>query len=67
MTLEEASEEVSDCLDRIKACFKPGIKVMVLVRTEGDIEGKRDFVMGDDTPQEAMNMLARRMAEYARS
>jgi predicted methyltransferase len=67
MTSEEASEEVSDCLDRIKACFKPGVKVMVLVRTEGDAAGKRDFVMGDDDPQEAMNMLARRMAEYQRS
>lgn len=67
MTMEEVSEEVSDRLDQIKACFKPGVKVMVLVRTEGDAEGKRDFVMGDDDPQEAMNMLARRMAAYSRS
>ena len=62
MTLEDMQDEVSDCLDRIKACFKPGVKVMVLVRTEGDVEGTRDMMMGDDDPQEAMNLIARRMA-----
>lgn len=62
MTLEEMQDEVSDCLDRVKRCFKPGVKVTILVRTEGDAEGKRDFMMGDDEPQEAMNMIARRMA-----
>lgn len=62
MTLEEMSEEVANCIDRIKACFKPGVKVMVLVRTENDPEGLRDMMMGDDDPQEAMNLIARRMA-----
>jgi len=62
MTLEETTEEISDCLDRIKACFKPGVKVTVLVRTENDPEGRRDLMMGDDEPQEAMNLIARRMS-----
>jgi hypothetical protein len=42
-------------------------KVTILVRVENDPEGKRDFMMGDDEPQEAMNMIARRMAEFRRS
>jgi hypothetical protein len=62
MTLEETQEEVADHLDKIKSYFKPGVKITVLVRTEGDPEGERDFMMGDDSPQEAMNMIARRMA-----
>lgn len=62
MTLEETQEEVSEHLDKIKSYFKPGVRIMILVRTEADPEGKRDFMMGDDSPQEAMNMIARRMA-----
>lgn len=62
MTIEEMQDEISDCLDRVKRCFKPGVKVMILVRTEGDTEGRRDVLMGDDDPQEAMNLIARRMA-----
>lgn len=62
MTLEETQEEVAAHLDQIKSYFKPGVKVTILVRTEADPEGKRDFMMGDDSPQEAMNMIARRMA-----
>lgn len=65
MTLEETQEEVSDHLDKIKSYFKPGVKITILVRTEGDAEGKRDFMMSDDSPQEAMNMIARRMAQAA--
>jgi len=33
-----------------------------VVRREGDDEGRQDFMMGDDDPQQVMNMLARRMA-----
>lgn len=65
MTLEEAQEEVGDHLDKIKSYFKPGVKITILVRTEGDSEGRRDFMMGDDSPQEAINMIARRMAYAA--
>lgn len=61
MTLEETQEEVADHLDKIKSYFKPGVKVTILVRTINDDEGRRDFMMGDDDPQEAMNMIARRM------
>jgi hypothetical protein len=67
MTLEETSEAVSDHLDAIKGYFKPGVKITILVRTESDPDGERDFMMGDDDPQQAMDMIARRMAQYQRS
>lgn len=67
MTLEETQEEVSEHLDKIKGYFKPGVKITILVRTESDTEGKRDFMMGDDDPQEAMNMIARRMVSAAKA
>jgi hypothetical protein len=63
MTLEETNEAVAEHMDKIVSYFKPGVKIMVLVRTENDPEGKRDFMMGNDSPQEAMNMIARRMAQ----
>ena len=59
---KETLEEVADHLDKIKTYFKPGVKVTILVRTEGDIEGRRDLMMGDDYPQEVLNMVARLMA-----
>lgn len=62
MTMEDMQDTVADCLDRVRACFKPGVKVTVLVRTEGDAEGRRDFMMGDDEPQEVANLVARRIA-----
>lgn len=62
MTLEETQEEVSDHLDKIKRYFKPGAKITVLVRAPDDPDGRKDFMMGDDDPQEVMNMIARRMA-----
>lgn len=62
MNFQQVTEEVSDHLDKIKRHFKPGVKVTILVRREGDDEGRQDFMMGDDDPQEVMNMIARRMA-----
>jgi len=62
MTLEETQNEVAGQLDKIRTYFKPGVRLTILVRTEGDSDGRRDFMMGDDDPQEAMNMIARRMA-----
>jgi hypothetical protein len=62
MTLEQTQEEVAEHLDKIRSYFKPGVKVTILVRSTNDPEGRRDFMMGDDDPQEAMNMIARRIA-----
>lgn len=62
MTLEETQEAVADHMDKIVSYFKPGVRITVLVRTLNDDEGRCDFMMGDDDPQEAMNMIARRIA-----
>ena len=62
MTLEETQIEVSGHLDKIKSYFKPGVKITIIVRTAGDSDGKLDFMMGADDPQETMNLIARRMA-----
>ena len=60
--IRDASEVISEHLDAIKEVFKPGAKITVLVRRPGDDVGRFDFIMGDDDLQEAMNMIARRMA-----
>jgi len=60
VTLLEAQEQVSDYMDQIVACFKPGVKITVMVRTP-DFPG-RDFMLTDDEFPEISAMLARRMA-----
>lgn len=47
-------------LDEIRACFKPGVKTCLTVRTPGEPE--RDFVMTDDSLDEVKAMLGRRAA-----
>lgn len=66
MTIEQVQDEVAGHMDKIKAMFKPGHKITVLVRAPNDPEGRMDFMMGDDEPQEVMNMVARRMAGASR-
>lgn len=58
MTLEEVGEEVSGHMDAIKRCFKPGVKIAVLVRTPDFPD--RDFVMTDDELPALIDMLDRR-------
>ncbi len=60
MTLEDAQPIIADHMDGILGCFKPGVKIAVLVRTPGFPE--RDFLMTDDVIPELMNLLARRAA-----
>jgi hypothetical protein len=58
----ELGERLSPHLDAIKEAFMPGVKITVLVRAPDDPEGLKDFVIGDDGLQDAMNVIARRMA-----
>jgi hypothetical protein len=58
----ELEDGIGPHLDAIKTLFKPGVKITVLVRSMEDPDGLKDFAMGDDDLQEAMNMIARRMA-----
>lgn len=61
MTLQETQEIVADCLDRIKYCFKPSANITIIVRHDGDPDGRMDFMMGDDDPHEVAKMIARRI------
>jgi hypothetical protein len=56
------NEQISPHLDAIKAAFKPAAKITVVVRHLDDPDGLKDFVIGDDGLQDAMNAIARRMA-----
>lgn len=62
MDIQDVAQIASDHMDEIKSCFKPGAKITLLIRFPDDAAGKYDFMMGDDDPQEAMNLIARRMA-----
>lgn len=56
--LEVVQSEVSDHMDKIKAVFKSGVKITVLVRTPG--RPTRDFMMTDDDNTELIAMIERR-------
>lgn len=58
MTLADVQDLTAACMDKIIKCFKPGAKITVLVRAPGFPD--RDFVMTDDDPAEAIEMLKRR-------
>lgn len=58
--IEATRTHIAFHLDGILKAFKPGVKITVLVRTPGFPE--RDFVMTDDNPSEAIDMLRRRSA-----
>ena len=53
-----ASQIVAGHMESIVACFKPGVKITVLVRTPGAPDC--DFMMTDDTTEELMAMIERR-------
>lgn len=58
MTLADVQDLTADCMDKIKACFKPGVKITVLVRAPGFPDC--DFCMTDDEPDEIIAMMTRR-------
>lgn len=58
MTLADVQDLTADAMDRIKACFKPGAEITVLVRAPGYPD--RDFCMTDDSPDEIIAMMTRR-------
>jgi hypothetical protein len=57
--LEHAQAYTAEQMTRIKAQFKPGVKITVAVRTPDLPE--RDFLMTDDEPAEVIAMLERRI------
>lgn len=58
--LQRTSEIVADCMDEIIGCFKPGVKITVLVRTPAHPD--RDFCMTNDTMDDVVAMAERRKA-----
>lgn len=60
--LEQVQSIVAEHMDEILRLFKRGHKITVLVRAPDDPHGHKDFMMTDDDPQEAINMIARRHA-----
>jgi hypothetical protein len=61
MTLEEAKKYITNRMDQIKSCFRPGVNVTVLVRVPGLPDC--DFMLTDDEIPELMKMLKRRALE----
>lgn len=58
--LHATYETVSEHMDAILGCFKPGCKITVLVRTPGYPD--RDFMLTSDDPKEAIALIERRVA-----
>lgn len=56
-TLARATEHVAACMDDILKAFKPGAKITVLVRREG--EPTQDFMLTSDNFPEIRAMLDR--------
>lgn len=59
--LQNVGGIVSEHMEAIVACFKPGVKITVLVRTPD--HPTRDFCMTDDNLAEVIEMVKRRQAE----
>lgn len=58
--LQQTAAIISEHMDAIVACFKPGVKITVLVRVPEHPD--RDFLMTDDDIDEVIAMAQRRKA-----
>lgn len=56
--LRQTQQFVSSCMDDMLACFKPVMKITVLIRNPENPEG--DFCMTDDDLDEVVAMIMRR-------
>lgn len=61
MKLADVQEFVADRMDEIHTCFKPGVRVTVIVRCPGFPD--RDFLMTADEIPELAALLERRAAQ----
>lgn len=62
-SVQEVGEIVAEHMDAIKSLFKPDMKITVLLRSSEVPNGSRDFVMMDDTIDDAIAALARRKSD----
>jgi hypothetical protein len=64
-TLDETRAVIADCMDDIMKCFKPGMKITVLVRAVGYPDGSRDLLMTDDQLPFVVRAIETRMKSEA--
>lgn len=55
--VQNASEIIADHMDAILACWKPGKKITVIVRSPDFPDGSRDFIQTNDTIDDAITAL----------
>lgn len=60
--LAQTQSVVAGHMEKIVACFKPGVKITVLVRTPAFPGGERDFLMTDDDLGEAIKAIEIRLS-----
>lgn len=61
-SLDDVREAVAGYCDLIRANFKPGAKITVLVRRPEHFDGSQDFVLTDDDLSKAISALIVRRA-----
>jgi hypothetical protein len=60
-TIDDTKVVIADCMDDIMKCFKPGMKITVLVRAVGYPDGSRDLLMTDDSLPFVLRAIETRM------
>lgn len=60
LPLALACDIIAGHLDKIEKCFKPGVKMTILVRRPGEPE--QDFVMSNDTAEGIVGILDRSLS-----
>lgn len=58
--VQDVSEIVAEHMDAILACFKPGAKIIVLIRRPEKPDGSQDFILTNDTIDAAITALQTR-------
>lgn len=60
LIVQRVGERAAARLDDIRAMFKPGVKITLLVRTPAFPDGKRDFLLTDDDLDAVCDALQQR-------
>jgi len=61
--VQNVAEQVADHMDEILRFFKPGAKITVIVRRPEHPDGRQDFVLSNDTLDEAIAALQQRKTQ----
>ena len=66
INLQLTTQTVSDHMDRILQCFKPGAKITVIVRSP-QIPGDTDFILTNDDLEEAVTAIRRQQKNHSKA